>query len=255
MALCFDQLLATGYKSQSQKIRVMSEEWMAGNMYCPSCGNPHIIKLDNNKPVADFQCDCCGEIFELKSKEGNLGTKITDGAYGTMIDRITSTDNPDLFIMQYDKGYNITGLTLIPKFFFVPSIIERRKPLAPTAKRAGWVGCNILVSEIPRQGKIPVIQNRTFCDPPTVVEHYRKIKKLQTNNLESRGWLMDVLNCVNEIPTDDFSLKDMYDFTAQLSREHSNNNNIKAKIRQQLQLLRDKGFIEFTERGHYRKIY
>ncbi|MGN1131915.1 MAG: hypothetical protein ACI4RL_03340, partial [Ruminococcus sp.] len=31
--------------------------------------------------------------------------------------------------------------------------------------------------------------------------------------------------------------------------------NVQAKIRQQLQLLRDKGFIEFTERGHYRKLY
>jgi len=26
----------------------------------------------------------------------------------------------------------------------VPEIIERRKPLAITARRAGWIGCNIL---------------------------------------------------------------------------------------------------------------
>ena len=32
-----------------------------------------------------------------------------------------------------------------------------------------------------------------------------------------------------------------------------NNNNIEAKIRQQLQILRNKGIIEFLERGHYRK--
>ncbi|EKC57958.1 Dam-replacing, partial [human gut metagenome] len=30
--------------------------------------------------------------------------------------------------------------------------------------------------------------------------------------------------------------------------------NVEAKIRQQLQQLRDKGFIEFTTRGHYRKL-
>ncbi|MBQ1398560.1 MAG: restriction endonuclease, partial [Clostridia bacterium] len=37
-------------------------------------------------------------------------------------------------------------------------------------------------------------------------------------------------------------------------QKHIHNNNIEAKIRQQLQILRDKGFIEFLERGHYRKI-
>jgi type II restriction enzyme len=255
MNLCFDQSLTVGYKSQSQKIRVISEGWIAENMYCPSCGNPHIANLANNKPVADFQCDCCGEIFELKSKEGALGKKIADGAYGTMIERITSSSNPDLFIMQYDKVYDITDLTLIPKFFFVPGVIEKRKPLAPTARRAGWVGCNILISEIPQQGKIQVIQDHAFCDPVTVVENYRKIKKLQTNNIDSRGWLMDILNCVNQIQDDDFSLKDIYNFTERLSRKHVNNNNVEAKIRQQLQVLRDKGIIEFLGRGQYRKVY
>jgi type II restriction enzyme len=233
----------------------MSEGWIADNMYCPSCGNPHIAHLANNKPVADFQCDCCGEIFELKSKEGTLGKKIADGAYGTMIDRIMSSSNPDLFIMQYNEKYNITALTLIPKFFFVPDIIEKRKPLAPTARRAGWVGCNILISQIPQQGKIRVIQNKVLCDKSTVIDHYRKIKQLQTSNLESRGWLMDVLNCINQIPGDDFSLRNVYDFTEQLPQKHINNNHVEAKIRQQLQLLRDKGMIAFVERGHYRKVH
>lgn len=32
------------------------------------------------------------------------------------------------------------------------------------------------------------------------------------------------------------------------------NHHVKDKIRQQLQMLRDNGIIEFTGRGHYRKI-
>jgi type II restriction enzyme len=253
--LHFDESVSSGYKSNSQKIRVMSENWIAENMYCPCCGNSHITNLKNNKPVADFQCDYCGEIFELKSKEGNLGKKITDGAYHTMIERITSTSNPDLFIMQYSMNYDVIGLMLIPKFFFVPDIIEKRKPLAPTARRAGWIGCNILINEIPLQGKIPIIQNRRIYDSTEVIENYSRIKSLQTKNIDSRGWLLDVLNCVNQIPSNDFYLKDVYEFADVLSQKHINNNNIEAKIRQQLQLLRDKGFIEFMERGHYRKLY
>ena len=109
MDLRFDYSLAKSYKSNSQKIRVMSETWIAENMYCPCCGNPHINKLNNNSPVADMQCNSCGEIYEVKTKEGNFGKKINDGTYATMIERITSTTNPDLFAMCYNSNYFITN--------------------------------------------------------------------------------------------------------------------------------------------------
>lgn len=250
----FNKELAKNYRSNSQKIRVMSENWVAHNIYCPICGNPHISNLDNNMPVADFSCTYCGEIFELKSKCGNIGNKIADGAYFTMIERITSSNNLNLFVMQYSADLQVVNLTLVPKFLFVPSIIEKRKPLAPTAKRAGWIGCNILYSDIPKQGRITIINSQELSDRKTVVEEYSKIKKLQTNNIENRGWLLDVLLCVNAIDSIEFSLQDMYKFVELLQKKHIHNNNVKAKIRQQLQILREKGFIEFLERGHYRKI-
>ncbi len=53
----FDTSLVENYKSNSQKIRVMSETWVGKNIFCPVCGNPHISNLDNNMPVADLQCD------------------------------------------------------------------------------------------------------------------------------------------------------------------------------------------------------
>ena len=72
--------------------------------------------------------------------------------------------------------------------------------------------------------------------------------------MKARGWLMDVLNCVNSIPTDNFSLSAVYTFVDFLSVKHPQNNNIQAKIRQQLQILRDLGFIEFLGKGQYRKL-
>jgi len=84
------------------------------------CGNPQIVNMENNLPVADFQCDYCGEIFELKSKNGKIGKKIADGAYDTMIHRITSISNPDLFVMQYTKDLQVLDLSIVPKFFFIP---------------------------------------------------------------------------------------------------------------------------------------
>ena len=253
MRLSFDTSLSEKYNSSAQKIRVMSESWLGDNMYCPNCGNPRIAHLTNNSPVADFQCDNCGEIYELKSKNGNLGKKIADGAYSTMIERITSDSNPDLFLLQYSESLSVTELLLIPRFFFVPDIIEKRKPLAATARRHGWVGCNILFGEIPQQGKISVIQNSRILDRQNVIQNYDRIKQLRTKSIDSRGWLLDVLSCINDIPKTEFTLSDVYGYVEVLQKKHINNNNVEAKIRQQLQFLRDKGFIEFLGKGQYRK--
>ena len=253
MRLSFDTSLSEKYNSSAQKIRVMSESWLGDNMYCPNCGNPRISHLTNNSPVADFQCDNCGEIYELKSKNGNLGKKIADGAYSTMIERITSDSNPDLFLLQYSEALSVTELLLIPRFFFVPDIIEKRKPLAATARRHGWIGCNILFGEIPQQGKISVIQNSRILDRQNVIQNYDRIKQLRTKSIDSRGWLLDVLSCINDIPKTEFILSDVYGYVEVLQKKHINNNNVEAKIRQQLQFLRDKGFIEFLGKGQYRK--
>ena len=253
MNFYFNTELAKNYKSNSQKIRVMSESWVAHNIFCPICGNPHISNLSNNMPVADLSCDYCGEIFELKSKCGIIGNKIADGAYSTMIKRITGSDNPDLFVMQYSTDLQVVDLTLIPKFFFTPEIIEKRKPLSATAKRAGWIGCNILYSGIPKQGKITIINGRKLSDRKTVTEEYSKVKKLQVDHIENRSWLLDVLTCVNSVDSVEFSLQDIYGYMEFLQEKYASNNNVEAKIRQQLQILRDKGFIEFLGRGKYRK--
>ena len=253
MNLQLDESVATGYKSLAQKIRVMSEFWTKENLFCPCCGNLHVDKLPNNSPVADMQCGSCGEIFELKSKKNHIGTKIVDGAYGTMIERITSNSNPQLFLMQYSPKFFVTDLILVPKFFFTPGIIEKRKPLSVNARRAGWVGCNILYQKIPAQGKIEIVRDGVEIPTADVLESYAHTKKLQTKNIQLRGWLLDVLNCVNKIDGKIFTLQDVYKYADFLQSRHGDNNNVKAKIRQQLQFLRDKGFIEFVGRGVYRK--
>ena len=61
------------------------------------------------------------------------------------------------------------------------------------------------------------------------------------------------MNCINNIKTDEFTLKEIYSYIDYLKIRHSDNNNVEAKIRQQLQFLRDKGFIKFIGRGHYKK--
>ena len=135
----------------------------------------------------------------------------------------------------------------------MPSIVEQRKALSSNAQRAGWVGCNILLDSIPEQGRISIIHEGRAEDKDFVVAKVRKAQHLDVEDIVAKGWLLDVLNCINSIQTNKFDLKDIYCFEEILSKKHPDNNNILPKIRQQLQLLRDKGFVEFLGKGKYRK--
>ena len=249
----FNLALAAAYQSNSQRARVLSEGWVVENMFCPRCGCKQIDHFPNNRPVADFFCPECGAEFELKSKRGTLGNKIADGAYATMIERIGADNNPDFFFMSYSpRSWSVVDFIVVPRHFFVPSIIEKRKPLSPDARRAGWTGCNIEIGGIPEQGRITVISDGKVRDPGRVIADFNRSTELYIRNIDARGWLFDVLECVNRIHSDSFSLADMYTFAEFLHNKHPKNNNIHAKIRQQLQLLRDKGVIEFLGGGRYR---
>ena len=247
-----DSSLVTSYKSIPQKIRVMSEAWAEEHIVCPNCGNT-LSKSKDNNPVGDFICQNCREEYELKSKSNSFGRKITDWAYGTMIERLQSTTNPSFFGLNYSKNLEIINFFVIPKFYFTPSIIEQRKPLAPTAKRAWWVGCNILLEPIPESGKIYYIQGGKSREKWYVLEDWQKTYFLaEKQNIESKWWLLDVMRCIDMLGKSEFTLADMYNFTTILKEKHPENNNIEAKIRQQLQMLRDKGYLEFGGKGVYK---
>ena len=56
-----------------------------------------------------------------------------------MCERLAANNNPNLLLLKYDlKQFAVTDLFVVPKHFFVREIIQERKPLAETARRAGW---------------------------------------------------------------------------------------------------------------------
>lgn len=253
MDLSFETKLADKYKSQPQKIRVLTENWVDNQIYCPNCGHLDIDKCPSNQPVADFYCSSCHEEYELKSKRNTLGAKIVDSAYRTMIERLTSSNNPNFFLLNYNlENLEVTNFLVIPKHFFVPEIIERRKPLAETARRAGWVGCNILLNHIPQTGKIFFIRNQQVELKEKVLAEWKKTLFLrEEKEVSAKGWLLDVMRCIDRLGRREFTLADIYAFENELGNLHPENKHIKDKIRQQLQVLRDKGYLEFTSRGNY----
>jgi type II restriction enzyme len=203
--------------------------------------------------VSDFLCPNCKEDFELKSKKTSIANKIVDGAYRTMIERLEGSNNPSLFLMSYDlRNLEVLNLLVIPKHFFIPEIIEKRKPLSPTARRAGWVGCNILLHGIPQTGKIFLVRDHQVEPKDKVLTEWQRTLFLRgEKETSAKGWLLDVMNCIERIGGKEFTLDEVYSFVETLSKKHPDNKHIKEKIRQQLQILRDKGYLKFVEPGHY----
>jgi len=254
--IIFDKKIAAGYKSLSQKARVLTEDWVDKSVFCPNCGNLNIEKYPNNKPVADFFCSNCKERYELKSKQSGFGIKIVDGAYKTMIEQLHGSDNPNLFLLHYGlANYQVINFFVIPKHFFTPEIIEKRKPLSLTARRAGWTGCNILLQDIPQTGKIFFVKDKQIEPKERVIAEWKKTLFLrEEKEVKAKSWLLDVMVCLDKLGYNNFTLDQVYAFENELSKKHPDNRHIKDKIRQQLQVLRDRGYLEFTNRGNYRLI-
>lgn len=70
------------------------------------------------------------------------------------------------------------------------------------------------------------------------------------------GWKRAVFEVLNEIGTEVFTLQDdVYRFAPRLKALYPGNYHVEAKIRQQLQLLRDLGLVEFLGAGKYRRLW
>jgi type II restriction enzyme len=249
--LSMETSCAGGLKSQCQVARRITEAWAAANLFCAACTSDRIQALPHNSQAIDFTCPKCSAPFQLKAARVWNERRIPDAGYHAMMRALASDQVPNLLVMQYTTDWNVRNLLVIPSFFFTPAAIQERPPLAPTARRAGWIGCNILLSEIADVGKIKVVVNGMATDASVVREHYATVRPLAALNVKARGWTLDVLRLVKKLGKRSFSLGEAYEFAPELAKLHPNNRNVEAKIRQQLQVLRDMGLLKFVSRGEY----
>lgn len=238
--------------SASQKARVSTETWAAENFYCAACGTG-LVAYQNNTKVCDFYSPGCRENFQLKSSRRPFAS-ILGGEYYTTLESIMKDKFPSLILLQYNQTrWAANNLLLIHRACITTSCIIPRAPLSSTARRAGWRGYTIRLQEIPDQGKIPVVSEGQVRAKSEVLAQWRQTGALLKSGPETRGWLADVLRCVERCFIT-FTLANVYAFENELSAKHPDNHNVRAKIRQQLQILRDLGFVEFLGSGEYRHV-
>jgi type II restriction enzyme len=252
MKTCFgDSNLATEFNSPSQRARIVTEAWTAANAYCVACDSNRLLATPANTKARDFECDHNGHAYELKGSASIHGRKIIDGAFGSMIDRIKTGNAPNLLLMHYGPQWRINSLTVIHHLLLTETVIQERKPLSVTARRAGWIGCNILLCDIPVEGKIEIISNGRFLPKADVRRRYALSERLNTISPVGRGWAASVLTELRRLGQQRFTIQDAYSMEPQISAKYPANNNVRAKIRQQLQILRDLGLLRFESRGLY----
>ena len=254
MELSFRTELASAYKSRQQNARVLSEDWVGHEIYCPNCGRLDVARRSNNSRIGDFFCTDCKEEYEVKSLSHPFRAKVEDGEYRTMMGRLKSVTNPNFFLLHYDPSrFSVVNFIVIPKHFFVPEIIEARRPLSQDARRKGWTGCRILLRDIPLAGRIYLVRDQVIEPKDRVLTIWRQTLFLRDQvSGAAKGWLLQVMKCIEKVQKRSFTIDELYAFEYDLRRIYPDNRHIKEKMRQQLQVLRDKGYLEFTGKGTYR---
>ena len=247
--------LGERYKSSCQQARVITENWGHENLFCPRCESNSLNRAPTNSQVVDFVCPQCKAPFQLKSKSGAIGDSIPDAGFYAMMKAIREDRTPNLFVLQYDRNtWRVRNVLLVPQFAFSPSAILKRKPLAVTARRAGWIGCNIVLKNIPDRARISIVVDEIPRSRTEVRQRFREVEPLKDISISQRGWTLDVWRMVQSLGTNEFATRDAYVFEPELKRFYPGNQHAREKIRQQLQLLRDKGLLTQIGRGKWQQI-
>ncbi len=243
--------LGLGYTSRSQIARMVTEAWGAHQLFCAACDSDRVEPTPPNTKAIDFRCPRCDSAYQLKAGRQRMDSRIPDGAFSAMSAAIASDDVPNLLVLQYSPEWYVTNLMLVPSFLFTASLIEKRRPLSATARRAGWVGCNILLSALPSDAKIHLVRDCVAACPDVSWSRYESLRPLSTVRPSVRGWTLDVFKIVQEMGSREFTLAQVYQQESMLRALHPRNGNVRAKIRQQLQVLRDLGYLQFKGDGGY----
>ena len=232
--------------------RVETERWVAANGYCLACESERLRATPANTPARDFECVNCGHPYELKAGAKPFGSRIVDGAYATMMRRIEDGSAASFLLMRYQSDWQVTELLAVHRSLITAEVIQCRPPLSATARRAGWVGCNILLGQIPPEGRIPVIRSGIVEDRFAARAEFGKAERLHSLSASARGWTAALLTRLHRFGRAEFNLKQVYALEGEMSVLFPKNQHVREKMRQQLQVLRDAGMLVFELRGRYR---
>lgn len=257
MDLRLDLTVANELRSGSQIARRITEEWAGRSLFCLACASDHLVAEASNTPVKDYSCPKCGAGYQLKSSRRPFGRRVRNSAYRVKVEAIDAGRAPNYAFLQYSMdAAQVAHLFVVPGHFLSRACVKPRKPLPDSARKAGWTGSDILLWRLPPEARVSVVREGVSRNREDVRREWGRFRFLTG---QQGGWAADVLLCVRALEREsavkEFTLQDFYHrFEAELALRYPSNHNIRPKVRQQLQLLRDANVLHFLDDGHYRII-
>jgi type II restriction enzyme len=250
----------------SQSARVAAESWGEQNLYCPNCASLKLHRMAQHTQPNDFACPTCSSRFQLKGQKSRLGKTLASGAYDALKQSLQRDDTPSFYFLHYEPAtWTVRNLLLVPHFAIPPSALVKRK---------GTAGCHLALDRIPVDARIAIvttIKSSTTGDtecvmisrPEEVREKFHRLKPFSDIPAKQRALALDVLNIVRRIAGQGGSLDggaggvrrtaftnaEVYAFERELASLHPGSRPLRDKIRRQLGVLRDTGFLAQPERG------
>jgi len=141
---------AAAYVSGSQIARIAVEAWAATNITCWRCSAPLLLVPANTK-LLDAVCSEHGHEVQIKATAKPAHNRLIGAAHGPLVVRVRAGALPDYLLVAYDAPRSVVLLAeYLDGTLIGEARLAARKPLAPTAKRAGWIGASIDVSGLER---------------------------------------------------------------------------------------------------------
>lgn len=123
----------------------MKGETAVTSLPCPKCKRPHVLKrLPSNFRCADIICDFCGYLAQVKTttqqRVNDLPRSLLGAAWEPLNQRMVAGIFFPLFIVAVSPDQRSRAIYYLPADLQSPEMFQQRKPLSPTARRAGWTG-------------------------------------------------------------------------------------------------------------------
>ena len=143
-----------------QALGEFGEIQVAKSCSCPKCKRDKTLKrLPPNFKCADLVCDFCGYLAQVKSKSVSdvnaLPKQVLGAAWGPQSERMQSGIYFPLFLVL--KSKNVHSIFYLSADLQPPELFVPRKPLSPSARRAGWQGYYYDLTILPKGAMVRLV--------------------------------------------------------------------------------------------------
>lgn len=136
-----------------QELGDFGEKAVAANVKCPGCkrSDRTIRLLPTNFKCADLVCDFCGYLAQVKSmtvKSPELIPKrVLGAAWKPQLERMEASIYFPLYLVLVESTRKF-AIYFLPRELQTREMFIPRNPLSSTAKRAGWQGYEIDLTQV-----------------------------------------------------------------------------------------------------------